>query len=185
MENSRNIEAELRSFITKEQYFDLISFFEEEGKKIKEDMQETYYFDTPQDLRIQKNEYYGKVWLKKGQLHDDHREELEIKFEKKDFRTMRDLFEALGFGVEIKWKRKRIVFEWRDVEVMLDYSEGYGYIIEMEKMSTHEEAGHAVTVLKMYFDELGIPVTPKEEFKERYNYYKEHWKEILCKPETK
>ena len=65
------IEVEARSFITKEQYEKLLEFFKQNSKLLKEDYQETFYFNCEQDLRIQKNNFYSKVWLKKGKMHDN------------------------------------------------------------------------------------------------------------------
>jgi uncharacterized protein YjbK len=39
-----NIEAEIRSFISKEQYDSLLDFFKTNAKFLKEDFQETFYF---------------------------------------------------------------------------------------------------------------------------------------------
>ena len=52
-----NIEAEVRSFISKEQYEKLLSFFKQNAKLLKEDYQETFYFDCESDLRIQRNNF--------------------------------------------------------------------------------------------------------------------------------
>ena len=78
-------EVEIRSFVSKEKYFELIDFFKKYASLINEDFQETIYLDCPQDLRIQKNSFYSKIWLKKGKMHDEQREELEIRFKKDDF----------------------------------------------------------------------------------------------------
>jgi adenylate cyclase class IV len=90
-----NIEAEIRSFISKEKFDQLLEFFKKNAVLVKEDYQETFYFDCDEDLRIQKNNHFSKVWMKKGALHDDHREEIEIKFEKGDFEKVEKLFLAL------------------------------------------------------------------------------------------
>ncbi len=79
------IEVEVRSFISEGKYEELINFFSKNGKHISTDNQTTYYFDTKTDLRIQKNDFFSKIWLKKGKIHDDAREEIEIKFRKEDF----------------------------------------------------------------------------------------------------
>ena len=95
-----NIEVEIRSFVTKEKYEELLEFFKKNTKFVKEDFQETHYFDCEQDLRIQKNNKGSKIWLKKGELHDDAREEIEIlphrKIKKIISKTSRNLFNALG-----------------------------------------------------------------------------------------
>jgi len=100
-----NTEVEIRSFISRNQYNELLKFFKKEGKFVNEDYQETYYFDSKEDLRIQRNKFFSKIWLKKGKIHDDHREEIEIKFDREQFKDLERLFLSLGFGVEIKWFR--------------------------------------------------------------------------------
>ncbi|MBI2582613.1 hypothetical protein HYV87_05820 [Candidatus Woesearchaeota archaeon] len=179
MDNIDNIEVEIRSFISAERYQELLSFFRQEGKFLHEDYQETYYFDTEQDLRIQRNNTYSKIWLKKGKLHDEHREEIEIKFDKDKFEILEKLFITLGYNTNIKWFRKRYTFDWQGLKVMLDYTKGYGYIIELEKMSSEEEKEQALSLLKDKLRMLNIPLTSKEEFDAKYKYYKENWKRLV------
>ena len=107
----KNIEVEVRSFVPKERYEELIEFFKKEGEFVNEDYQETYYFDSEEDLRIQKNDFFSKIWMKKGNIHDDHREEIEIKFDKDKFEELEKLFLSLGYSVQIKWFRKRHNFK--------------------------------------------------------------------------
>ena len=86
-----NIEVEIRSFISKEQYEELLDFFKKVAKLIKEDYQETFYFDSDKDLRIQKNNLFSKIWFKKGEMHDDWREEVEVKFDRDDFEKLEEV----------------------------------------------------------------------------------------------
>ncbi len=120
----KNIEAEVRSFISREQYDHLLEFFNKNAKLAAEDYQETYYFDSGEDLRIQKNNFFSKIWMKKGKLHDDFREEIEIKFDRDDFEKLEKLFLLLGFKVKIKWFRKRRKFEWDGIKACVDYTKG-------------------------------------------------------------
>lgn len=60
-----NIEVEVRSFISKSQYDELCIFFHENAEFLKEDSQETFYFDSKEDVRIQKNDFFAKIWMKK------------------------------------------------------------------------------------------------------------------------
>ncbi len=69
----KNVEVEVRSFISEKQYKDLLDFLKKEGKFLKEDLQETIYFDCKEDLRIQKNKFFSKIWMKKGKMHDNER----------------------------------------------------------------------------------------------------------------
>jgi predicted adenylyl cyclase CyaB len=173
-----NIEAEVRSFIDETKYNELLDYFKNSAKLSKEDYQESFYFDCEEDLRIQKNDFFAKVWLKKGKLHDDHREEIEIKFDKDDFEKLENFFITLGYQVEIKWFRKRFEFDWEGVTVCLDYSKGYGYIIELEKMCNEAEKESVVTELKDKLQALNIKISSKEEFTEAFENYKNNWKEL-------
>ena len=176
---AKNIEVEIRSFISQEQYTQLLSFFHQQGKFLSEDEQVTYYFNCEQDLRIQKNKFYAKVWMKKGKLHDDSREEIEIKLPVAEFETLENLFLSLGYAISIKWFRQRHSFRWQDIDVAVDYTKGYGYILELEQMATDEGKGNVLDYLKGKLVELGIVETPKEEFDQKYKYYKENWKELV------
>ncbi len=174
-----NIEVEVRSFISEEKYAELLAFFKEQGNFVNEDYQITYYFDGDQDLRIQKNNFYSKIWMKKGKIHDDFREEIEIKHDKEDFDKLEQLFMSLGFNVDIKWFRKRHTFSWNDISVMVDHTKGYGYILELEKMSTEKEKLKTLSLLKKLLKDLDIPLTPKQEFEKKYAFYKKNWKSLV------
>lgn len=174
-----NIEVEIRSFISKEQYDKLLIFFKQNAKLIKEDYQETFYFDCKQDLRIQRNNFFSKIWMKKGKIHDEHREEIEIKFDRDEFEKLERLFLSLGFKVSIKWFRKRFEYQWEDVVVCLDFTKGYGYIIELEKMSSVINKEKNYENLKQKLKSLNIEITPKEEFNKKFLYYKNNWKYLI------
>lgn len=145
----------------------------------KEDYQETFYFDCDEDLRIQRNNFFSKIWMKKGQIHDDHREEIEIKFDKDEFENLEKLFLSLGYNIEIKWFRKRFEFKWNDITVCLDFTRGYGYIIELEKMCTEDTKIQEFENLKQKLKSLNVEITPKEEFNKKFLYYKENWKSLV------
>jgi predicted adenylyl cyclase CyaB len=176
---SENLEIEIRAFISKEKYEELLEFFNKNSKFIKEDSQETHYFDCEQDLRIQKNNKGSKIWLKKGKIHDDAREEIEIYTENENFDKLGKLFNGLGHNIEIKWLRKRNQFDWNGIKVCIDYTKGYGHIIELEKLGSEENKEKILLELKDKLNELNIPLTPREEFDERYNYYKENWRRLI------
>ena len=174
-----NIEVEARSFISKDKYDELLGFFKQNAHLLKEDYQETFYFDCEQDLRIQRNNSYSKVWLKKGKLHDDHREEIEVKFSRDEFERLEQLFLSLGLNVSIKWFRKRFEFDWEGITVCLDFTKGYGYIIELEKMCSDENKESEFSILKNKLTSLGVNVSPREEFNEKFQYYKSNWKSLV------
>lgn len=174
-----DIETEVRSFISKDKYEELLDFFKKNANLIKEDFQETFYFDCDEDLRIQKNNFGSKIWMKKGKIHDDHREEIEIKFPKENFQKLEELFLALGYNVDIKWFRKRFQFDWNKIKVCLDYTKGYGYIIELEQMTSEENKCDVHRKLVSKLKELNVEISSKEEFNQKYQHYKENWKKLV------
>lgn len=174
-----NIEVEVRAFITQSQYKTLVKFFEKNAKLLKKDNQETIYFDCKEDLRIQKNDYYSKIWMKKGKLHDDSREEVEIVTEKDSFDDLLNLFTTLGYKEEIKWLRKRLEFKWKGITVDIDYTKGYGYIIELEKLTKESDKEKAIQLLRQRLQEIGIEETSKQIFDEAYSSYKKNWRSLI------
>ncbi len=175
---TNNIEVEIRSFISKEEYEKLLNFFIENSEKIKEDTEETHYLESNEDIRIQKNNFGSKIWLKKGKIHDDYREEIEIKFEKNDFDKLSKIFSEIGHKPKIKWFRHRNEFNWNGIRVCLDYTKAYGYIIELEKISTEEEKEKILSELKQKLKELNIELTSKEEFNDKFEHYKNNWRTL-------
>ena len=174
-----NIETEIRSFVSKEKFNKLLDFFKKNASLEKEDYQETFYFDCDEDLRIQRNNFFSKIWMKKGQIHDDSREEIEIKFDKNEFKKLEKLFLSLGYNIEIKWFRKRFEFKWDYITVCLDFTKGYGYIIELEKMCSEDTKEQEFEKLKQKLKSLDVEITPKEEFNKKFIYYKENWKSLV------
>ncbi len=174
------VEVEVRSFISKEKYEKLVEFFKQEARPSKEDFQETIYFDCEQDLRLQKNKSFSKIWLKKGQIHDDWREEVEVKIKKEDFEKAKSLLEGIGLGEDVVWLRKRKKFLWKNgIKVCLDDTKGYGYIIELEKKVDAEKSKETHQVLVRELEALGIKITSKEEFQSKFNYYRKNCKKLI------
>ncbi len=174
-----NIEIEIRSFIEREDYERLLEFFKVNSELVKEDFQETLYFDCEEDLRIQKNNLGAKIWFKHGKMHDEAREEIEVKIDKEDFEKIKNIFLSIGLNIEIKWLRDRKQFNWKGIKVCLDYTKGYGYIIELEKITNVLEKEQVLDELKNRLEELKIPLTSKEKFEERFDYYKRNWRDLI------
>lgn len=117
--------------------------------------------------------------MKSGKIHDDFREEIEIKFPKEDFEEIKKLFLKLRFGTKIIWLRDRKQFMWGDIEVSLDYTRGYGYILELEKSASEEEKDKILQELREKFKELSVEITSKEEFNKKFQYYQENWRKLI------
>ncbi len=174
------IEVEIRSFISEEQFNQLLDYMKQNAEFLGEDNQISYYFSGPSDLRIQKCNTYAKLWLKKGEIHDNHREEIEIKFDREDFEKLEKLLSVLGYEVEVKWFRDRKKFNWDGIKVTLDYTKGYGYIIELEKLVSRGEE-KIYSQLEEKLKSLGIEITPKEVFGEKFEHYRQNWRSLVKK----
>jgi adenylate cyclase class IV len=171
------IEVEKRSFVSKEKYEQLINYFKSNNYILKEEKQVTTYFKGDTDFRLMNTPDYLKLWLKKGQIHDDAREEMNVVVEKKYETDLVKMLNVLGYEEEIKWYRKRLELQYEDFEVTIDYSIGYGYIVEFELMVNDEsKVDRAKEKIEELFNKFDIENTPKEEFNNRYNDYKINWK---------
>jgi len=170
--SKNNIEVEARSFITKKQYEDFLKFFRKKGKFLGRDKQITYYLSGPKDLRIQKTNKFSKLWLKDGKIHAKYRQDIEIRCAREDFEKLEELLLKLGYKVQIKWSRVRNDFLWKGIRVSVDWTRGYGYIIELEKRGREKDKEKIYQSLLKKLKELGIKLTPKKEFDKKFNYYK-------------
>lgn len=174
-----DIECEIRSFIDADKLAALDAKFRDEGEYLGEERQETHYFDCEQDLRVQKSDSGAKLWLKKGALHDDAREEIEIRFSRDDFPKIGRLLAELGYEVGIKWFRHRRRYAWRGVKATLDSTRGYGDIIELESVVSEDGKASALVRLRGLMAELDVEATTREEFERRYESYRAGWRKAV------
>ena len=172
------LEVEIRSFVSETKYKKLLEFFKANGKLIREDEQETHYFDGPADVRIQKNRGFSKIWMKGGKMHEDAREEVEIRVDREDFSKLQEIFRALGHKVKIKWFRTRNMFLWEGITVCLDFTKGYGHILELEKLCSADEKEACLKLLNQKMKELSIKPTPKDIFHKKFKHYEENWQTL-------
>jgi len=175
----KNIEVEIRSFLTKKQYENFLKYFKKKGKFLEKENQITYYFSSPKDLRIQKTDKVSKLWLKSGKIHQKFREDIVVECGKKDFKKLEKLLQNLGFKVKIKWFRKRNNFLWKGIKVSVDFTKGYGYIIELEKITKEKGKEKVFQYLAGKLKGLGIKPTSKKKFDKKFNYYRNNWKKLI------
>ena len=176
----KNIEIEVRSFIIKEEYKKLKKKLDKEAKFLDSANEETVYFKgTKGDLRLRRDENQAFIIFKKGKIHDDFREEIEIKYNRNDFRKIEKLFKKFSFKDEIRWFRTRRIYQWGRVRVFLDDTKGYGFIIELEKIGKVGKEKKIHQQLENKLKSLGIKITPKKIFDEKFEYYKKNWQKIL------
>jgi hypothetical protein len=61
---------------------------------------------------------------------------------------------------------------------MVDFTKGYGHIIELEKKCAEKEKDKILTLLKERMNTLKIPLTPREEFEKQYEHYRKNWRKL-------
>lgn len=176
----RNIEIEARSFIDRTEYRNLLKKLRKKARFLDFINEETIYFKLKKgDLRLRKDKKEAFLIFKEGKIHDESREEIVISLNISDFQKARRLFQRLGYKEEIRWFRKRIVFQWSDIKVFLDDTKGYGLIIELEKIGTARNKKRIHKELENKLRNLGIRITSKKIFEEKFKYYKNNWQKIL------
>jgi adenylate cyclase class IV len=169
------IEVEKRSFITKNIYDKILTKYQ---KKIITTKQITYYFNGEKDFRIMFMKDKVRLWLKEGHMHDDYRQEYEVLVDKQYGNTLLDMLHALGYSEKIKWYRIRNEFIYEDINITLDYTEGYGYIIEGEILIDDEQRiDKATSKIEKMFNDFDINVSNKQQFTDKYNDYVNNWLE--------
>lgn len=173
------VEAEIRSFLSKEDYLRLLQRFQNEAERLQpRSTQETLYLHGKEDLRIQRTEIDGsppeaKLILKEGKLHDTARGEHEVFFDVHQFEQLIALFTAMHHPVELAWHRIRYTFRWQGTIITLDDTRDYGYVIELERKGSPEAAEPALQAMRIQLTELGIEETPRATFDRAYASYKE------------
>jgi predicted adenylyl cyclase CyaB len=177
---SKNIEVEVRSFVDEGQFENIKNILDRDYEFVKELKETTVYFSGEKDLRMRKNETEAFVILKEGKIHDDFRKEFEVRIDKDDFGNMAELFQGLGYEIEIEWQRNRLEYKNGDMKILLDDTKGYGKILELEKMVEGGNEDEAHLLLIEEINRLGISkITSKEEFNEKFEYYKQNWKTLI------
>ena len=111
---TENIEIEVRSFISSIQYKILERKLNKVARPQKKIKEETIYCRN-EGLRIRKDDNHSYLILKSGKIHDNFRGEIKIIFERADFEKLRDLFEKLGFNIDVMWFRERKIYNLKDV----------------------------------------------------------------------
>lgn len=177
----KNIEIEVRSLITKKEYVKLLKRLNEEAKFADSIKEETVYLslNDKKDLRLRRNRKEAFLILKKGKIHDSFRQEIKIKFTRENFGKLEKLFGELGYKAKVRWFRKRRVYLWGKIKVFLDDTKGYGFIIELEKIGKAGEAKKIYQNLKEKLKSLGVKITLKKVFNQKFKYYKNNWQKIL------
>jgi adenylate cyclase class IV len=175
-------EIEKRVFLTNEQYKSLLVEFKVQSKQ--PERQVTTYYSTKDknskdiDLRLMRTVEYAKLWVKRGKIHDVHREEFEVRIDLKyAFETSKIL--ELLFESRIKWFRERIETKYKKASICIDKNINYDAIFEIEILvSPDEEIEKSENLLNVYLRELGLKETTKKLQNKKYKDYVSNWSKL-------
>lgn len=147
------------------------------AKFLGQEKQENYYYQASgkNDFRIRKTDNCAFIILKKGWMHDDDREEIEIKIDRKDFQKADKIFTSLGFKYDTKWYRVRKEYRYKDFNISIDFNAGYGWIAEIEKIVRKGHEEKAKKDILQLARIVNIKPASKSLFDKMYKYYKNNW----------
>jgi adenylate cyclase class IV len=171
-------EVELRCFVNPRQAHVVLEKIDALGyTQLTDERQITYYLDTPTDTRVQISSRGGRVWQKLGKMHDESREEFNAPMTRESAEAMISIFKNMGYKFKVAWLRHRCEFTRGDLMLTVDYTVGYGWIIEVERQSDEDDTSAVVAQLKQDLAQLGLEPSPKDTFDAAYKDYLEHWQE--------
>ncbi len=173
---ANNIEVEIQTFLSPTEAKRVRTFFNKRARFMGSHRDSTTYFEKNGRVRIRIEPRRAYFVFKGGVMHDHHREEVEIPFDKKFVPLAERFLIALGFPVTVGWFRKREKWLWKGVTVTLDDSKGYGKLLELEKMASLIEKGRVYQMLRQRLTTLRLQPTPRKELNKRFRHYLKHWK---------
>lgn len=171
------INVELRSFIKPEKYKELI---EKYNNILHTEKQISYFFNSNEDLRFMKTKRYSEICIKEGNMHDDIKKEKNVKIDSKYNENMSYILNNLGYIPQVKWFRTRSNASLEfGIDLFLDYTVGYGYIIEVSK-NIEDSSKADITKIELgnFLESLDIDITSKDEFNKKYDEYILNWEKF-------
>lgn len=156
------------------------------AKLVRHETQDNWYFVAPgkNDLRIRRTDKEAYLILKKGWMHSDCRDEIEIKVARSDFKKLDEIFVSLGYKYDTKWYRKRLEYKLEDFNVTIDFNAGYGWICEIERVVNTGGEGKAKKDILDFSKKIGIKPTPQILFDKMYKFYKKNWRHYYDTKDT-
>lgn len=147
------------------------------AKLTKKETQDNWYYvaSGKNDLRIRRNDKEAFLILKRGWMHSDCRDEIEVKVERSDFKRLDEIFISLGYKYDTKWYRKRLEYKLTDFNITLDFNAGYGWVTEIEKIIRTGSEKKAKQDILNFAKEIGIKPASQSLFDKMYKFYKKNW----------
>ncbi len=117
-------------------------------------------------------------------IHGSSRLELEVVVDVK----IEELDQALvdsGLVVLAKWSGYKDVYKFLDITIEIQFSAGYGYMVELEKVVTSQaQATVAEARVRQVAKDLGLAEVDHDLIGRMYDYYNAHWSEYYDTDKT-
>ncbi len=186
----KNIEIEIRGPLSKEEFENLVKFFESNGKKKSEKDRVLIDYSTfleggienrKKDIRLRVTNGIPEIIVKVGGWgEDEQRKELSVFTKQGEFDILVEIFGELGFGKGMLCIRKSKVFEYKDIEFALVEVPNHSYYYEAEKMAFGSEDGDGlIKEIKNICKELNLNIFDKKQFFEYINKLNKESNEIF------
>lgn len=151
----KNIEIEIRGPLSKRRFYDLVHFFDKEGKKITEKNRVLIDYSTfleggvenrKKDIRLRVTNGVPEIIVKIGEWGGtDQRKELSVLTNPNSFDALVEIFGELGFTKGMLCVRKSKVYEYKRVEFALVEVPNHSFYYEAEKMAHENESAEQIT----------------------------------------
>ena len=106
------------------------------------------------------------------------RMELEAVIDDLDIEGLDELVLKSGFEYQAKWSREKVDYRYKEVEVAVSFSPGYGYVAEFEKIITDPSLADATKAeLRQVMRELGVEELAQDRLERMFTFYNAHWPE--------
>lgn len=168
MDNTRNIELELRSVVASSDYDRLLGYLQENTTFLSRNRRLSVMFhgqigQESFDIRVRtKNDGQAEVVLKKGQLHAHDRQEFSQAIDRGQFVGFVKIFAALGLQCKVTERENYNFSLAGDVTLSLVRSGDIAYL-EIEKMSAPNEVEENRKLLEQIADELNTKLISSDQ----------------------
>lgn len=173
--NRKNIEVEVRGPLSKEEFQNLIIFFETKTIKICDKDRVLLDYSTflddeiesrKKDIRLRVTNGVPEIIVKLGEWGEkEQRKELSVFAKSGEFDTLVEIFGELGFSKAMLCERKSKVYKYKGIEFALVEVPNHSYYFEAEKMATNEnEANKLHAEIEEVCKELNLKIYDKKAF---------------------
>lgn len=167
-----NTLVEKRTFINKEKYEELMNLFKQANASMSKINQVIYKYKSDLDFRLIFDKEKAVLRLR-GMSGEDGDKIVHVRPE--EIVTLVSMLRHLGMYEEIKWYRVRTTIKHQGYFITMDETYQYGYVASIAREVPVEQREQAVQELEQLFQQLNVPITTKEQFNDRYKYYKMKW----------